>query len=65
MKIFSYVLKTASGDLDHQILIDKDYDGPIDYMKHEMPDEYEAWKDEGCKDSEIDYEEFDKVVLEV
>ena len=72
MKIYSYVLKTASGDLYHKILVDKDYPDAIEFMKAEVPEEYEAWEEEWdieawgpWDDSTIDYEDFDKEVLEI
>lgn len=64
MQIYSYVLKTESGDLCHKILINKNYDNAIDFMKNEMDWEYDAWITEGYTDEEIPYNYFDKQQLE-
>ena len=72
MIVYSYVLKSASGDLYHKILVDKDYPDAIEFMKAEVPEEYEAWEEEWdteawgpWDDSTIDYEYFDKEELEI
>lgn len=69
MEIYSYVLETGSGDIKHKIVIDKNYSNAIDFIKNEMPWEYEAWASEwedewGEYDgSNIDYGFFDKKMI--
>jgi hypothetical protein len=72
MKIYSYILITASGDHIHRLLKDKNYKNAIDFMKNEVPEEYEAWKDEWDEEAygpwdedTIDYEYFDKEMIKV
>jgi hypothetical protein len=69
MEIYSYVLQTGSGDYVHKILIDKNYNDAIEFIKNEIPWEYESWEiyweDEwGEYDgSNIDYGYFDKRMI--
>lgn len=46
-------MKTASGD-SYLTILDKKYVDPIEFMKNEMPWEFEAWGE----DEEPDYAEF-------
>lgn len=68
MKVYSYVLKSASGDYYHTITT-KNYKNVYDYMKHEANGEYEAWKDEWnyawgeWDETTIDYAYYDKQSL--
>ena len=70
MKVYSYVLKSESGDYYHTITT-KDYKDVYDYMKNEVSCEYEAYKDEwdsawGEFDEDtIDYAYYDKQSLTV
>ncbi len=52
MEKYSYYMKTASGDSYH-VILDKKYSDPIEFMRNEMPWEFEAWGDD-----EPDYAEF-------
>lgn len=67
-KIYSYVLKSASGDYYHTITT-KDYKDVYDYMKNEADGEYEAWKAEWdpawgeFDETHIDYAYYDKQSL--
>lgn len=67
-KIYSYVLKSASGDYYHTITT-KDYKDVYDYMKNEANGEYEAWKAEWdpawgeFDETHIDYAYYDKQSL--
>ena len=45
MKIYSYLLKSASGDYYHKFTT-KDYENVYDFMKNEAEGEYLAWKAE-------------------
>lgn len=70
-RIYSYVFQSASGDFWH-IISGKNYKDIYDFMKHEAPEEYEAWKDEwdpadGPWDEEagIDYGYYDQVAVEL
>lgn len=62
---FSYVFKSASGD-DYHIISKNDYKTVYEFMKNEIPGEYEAWVDEWDDDwgefdeNTIDYEYYDK-----
>ena len=68
MKVYSYVLKSASGDYYHTITT-KDYKDVYDYMKNEANGEYEAWKAEWdpawgeFDETHIDYAYYDKQSL--
>lgn len=68
MKVYSYVLKSASGDYYHTITM-KDYKDVYDYMKNEANGEYEAWKAEWnpawgeFDETHIDYAYYDKQSL--
>ncbi len=67
-KVYSYVLKSASGDYYHTITT-KDYKDVYDYMKNEADGEYEAWKAEWdpawgeFDETHIDYAYYDKQSL--
>lgn len=67
-KIYSYVLRSASGDYYHTITT-KDYKDVYDYMKNEADGEYEAWKAEWdpawgeFDETHIDYAYYDKQSL--
>lgn len=70
-KIYSYVFQSASGDFWH-IISGKNYKNVYDFMKHEAPEEYNAWKDgwdpaDGPWDeeAEIDYIYYDQVAVEL
>lgn len=64
MKVYSYYLKTESGDFFHIISLNE-YSDAIDFMKHEVEDEYDEWKRDGYEDSEIPYCDYDRQELEV
>ena len=70
MKVYSYVLKSASGDYYHTITT-KDYKDVYDYMKNEVSWEYEAHKDEWNSawgefdETTIDYAYYSKQSLTV
>lgn len=70
MKVYSYVLKSASGDYYHTITT-KDYKDVYDYMKNEAAGEYEAWKGGWSSawgefdETTIDYAYYDKQSLTV
>ena len=36
MEIYSYVLETGSGRIEHKIVIDKNYSNAIDFIKNEI-----------------------------
>lgn len=59
MKVYSYVLRSASGDYYHTITT-KDYKDVYDYMKNEVNGEYEAWKSEW----DDDWDEFDEKTID-
>lgn len=59
MAKYCYFLKTESGD-DFLIACEKDYPNAIEFMKNEIPSEYEAWKSEGYEDDEIPFETYSK-----
>lgn len=60
MKVFSYVLKTVTGDIEHRLLVDKDYLTAAEFMKNEVHWEYEKWKKSGVDDDNIGFEFFDR-----
>lgn len=70
MKIYSYVLRSASGDYYHKMTT-KDYKGVYDFMKNEVWWEYDAWKggwDEAWgewDETTIDYAYYDKQELDL
>ena len=64
MKVCSYYLKTESGDFFHIISLNE-YSDAIDFMKHEVEDEYDEWKRDGYSDDEIPYCDYDRQELEV
>lgn len=70
MKVYSYVLKSASGDYYHTITT-KDYKNVYDFMKNEANGEYEAWKGDWDSawgefdETTIDYAYYDKKSLTV
>ena len=70
MKIYSYVLRSASGDYYHTIAT-KDYKNVYDYMKNEVSWEYDGWKDSWrpewgeFRESTIDYAYYDKKEMDV
>ena len=53
MKIYAHYMRTASGD-SYLTILDKKYEDAIEFMKEQMPWEYEAWGE----DEEPDYAEF-------
>lgn len=59
MKVYSYVLESASGDYYHTITT-KNYKSVYDYMKNEVDCEYEAWKDEW----DSNFDEFDETTID-
>lgn len=58
--LYSYYFKSESGDEVH-IISPVHYKTGLDFMKAEFPEEYNAWKVEGCSDDEISYSTFDVV----
>ena len=70
MKVYSYVLKSESGDYYHTITT-KDYKDVYDYMKNETNGEYESWKTAWnpawgeWDETTIDYAYYDKQSLTV
>lgn len=70
MEVYSYVLRSASGDYYHTIT-PKDYKDVYDYMKNEANGEYEAWKGDWnpawgeFDETQIDYAYYDKKSLTI
>ena len=70
MKIYSYVLKSASGDYYHVITLN-DYKDVYDFMKNEVSWEYDSWKDDWDEEwgewdeTTIDYDYYDKQEFEL
>ena len=70
-RIYSYVFQSASYDYYH-VISEKDYKDVYDFMRNEVPEEYDAWKDDwdetedGPWDEEtIDYGYYDKKGIEL
>lgn len=64
MKIYAYYLRTESGDEILKMSYN-DYKNAPDFMKNEVPGEYECWFDEDYEDEDIPYASFIKKEMEV
>ena len=71
-RIYSYVFQSASYDYYH-VISERNYSDVYDFMKHEVPEEYNAWKDDWDEseygpwneEEGIDYGYYDKKGVEL
>lgn len=66
--IYAYYFKSESCD-SYLVMTRERYEDVIEFMKHELPDEYEGWIDSGYDDYSIPYcdfmrEEYDENKME-